>query len=107
MMPEVSADEAVTDPVVAFDEEPRDSGVDPESSPGMISLPFLPFFVFLCCHSLTHSWFPCQLTCHKILTTLNHPWTQLFTMLRMSSWRQKAFRRSSKKVYSNSLDIDF
>jgi len=43
MMPEVLADEEVTDPVVAFEEEPRDSGVDPESSPGMISLPFLPF----------------------------------------------------------------
>ena len=46
MMPEVSAGEAVTDPVVAFDEEPRDSGVDPESSPGMISLPFFLTFLF-------------------------------------------------------------
>ena len=43
MIPEVLANEAVTDPIVAFEEGPRDSGVDPESSPGMISLPFLPF----------------------------------------------------------------
>ena len=43
VLPEVPADKVVTDPVVAFEEEPRDSRVDPESSPGMISLPFLPF----------------------------------------------------------------
>ena len=43
VMPEVLANEAVTDLVVAFEEELRDSGVDPKSSPGMISLPFLPF----------------------------------------------------------------
>lgn len=41
-MPEVLADEAVTDPIVAFEEEPRDSEVDPESPPGMISF----FFFF-------------------------------------------------------------
>jgi len=34
-MPEVSTDEAVTDPIVASEEEPRDSEVDPESPPGM------------------------------------------------------------------------
>ncbi|XXG53396.1 hypothetical protein AAC387_Pa03g1490 [Persea americana] len=33
MMPEVSTDEAVTDPIVASEEEPRDSEVDPESPP--------------------------------------------------------------------------
>ncbi|KAJ8649209.1 hypothetical protein MRB53_002232 [Persea americana] len=33
VMPEVLVNEVVTDPVVAFEEEPRDSGVDPESSP--------------------------------------------------------------------------
>ncbi|XXG53638.1 hypothetical protein AAC387_Pa03g1703 [Persea americana] len=33
MMPEVPADEAVTDPIVASEEEPRDSKVDPESPP--------------------------------------------------------------------------
>ena len=37
-MPEVPADEALTDPTTASEEEPRDSGVDPESSPGMTSL---------------------------------------------------------------------
>ena len=36
MMPEVPADEAVTDPIVASEEEFRDSEVDPESPPGMI-----------------------------------------------------------------------
>ena len=41
-MPEVPTDEAVTDPIVASEEEPRDSEVDPESPPGMIF--FLPFF---------------------------------------------------------------
>ncbi|KAJ8634480.1 hypothetical protein MRB53_008747 [Persea americana] len=34
MMPKVPADEEVTDPIVASEEEPRDSKVDPESSPG-------------------------------------------------------------------------
>ena len=48
MMPEVPADEAVTDPIMAFEEEPRDSEVDPESPPGMTS--FLLFFSF--CFSL-------------------------------------------------------
>ena len=43
MMPEVSADEAVTDPIVASEEEPRDSEVDLESPPGMTSF----FFLFL------------------------------------------------------------
>ena len=38
MMPEVPADEAMTDPTTASEEEPRGSGVDPESSPGMTSL---------------------------------------------------------------------
>ncbi|KAJ8614974.1 hypothetical protein MRB53_021859 [Persea americana] len=33
MMPEVSTDEAVTDPIVASEEEPRDSELDPESPP--------------------------------------------------------------------------
>ena len=36
MMPEVPTDEAVTDPIVTSEEEPRDSEVDPESPPGMI-----------------------------------------------------------------------
>ena len=44
MMPEVPADEAVTDPIMAFEEEPRDSEVDPESPPGMTSFPH--FFCF-------------------------------------------------------------
>ena len=44
MMLDVPADEAVTDPIVASEEEPRDSKVDPESPPGMASF-FL--FVFL------------------------------------------------------------
>ncbi|XXG59609.1 hypothetical protein AAC387_Pa04g1662 [Persea americana] len=43
VMPEVPANEAVMDPVMAFEEEPTDSGVDLEASPSMISLPFLPF----------------------------------------------------------------
>ncbi|KAJ8649284.1 hypothetical protein MRB53_002307 [Persea americana] len=33
MMPEVPTDEAVTDPIVASEEEPKDSEVDPESPP--------------------------------------------------------------------------
>ena len=45
MMPEVPTDEAVTDPIVASEEEPRDSEVDPESPPGMI-FSFV-FFLFL------------------------------------------------------------
>ena len=43
VMPEVPADEAVMDPIVASEEEPRDSEVDPESPPGMIF--FLFFFL--------------------------------------------------------------
>ena len=46
MMPKVLADEAVTDPAVASEEEPRDSEVDPESPPGMTSFLLL-FFLFL------------------------------------------------------------
>lgn len=38
VMPEAPADEATTDPNTTFEEEPRDSGVDPESSPGTTSL---------------------------------------------------------------------
>mgnify|MGYP001762910281 CR=1 FL=1 len=49
MMPEVPADEAVTDPIVASEEEPRDSEVDPESPPGMIF-----FFFFFYRHLLTY-----------------------------------------------------
>ena len=98
MMPEVPADEAVTDPIVASEEEPRDSEVDPESPPGMIffSLPPLAdIYIYFC-----------QLTCQRIPTTLSHPWTQLLMMFRMSSWRQKAFHQSSKKVLCNdNLDI--
>ena len=45
-MPEVLADEAVTDPVAASEEEPRDSEVDPESPPGMTSFLLL-VFLFL------------------------------------------------------------
>jgi len=41
-MPAVPVDEAVTDPVAASVEEPRDSGVDPDSSPGITSF----FFFF-------------------------------------------------------------
>ena len=44
MMPEVPTDEAVTDPIVASEEEPRDSEVDPKSPPGMASFFF--FFGF-------------------------------------------------------------
>ena len=43
MMPEVPTDEAVTDPIVASEEEPRDSEVDPESPPGMTSFLFFSF----------------------------------------------------------------
>ena len=49
MMPRVPADEAVTDPIVASEEEPRDSEVDPESPPSMI----FSFLVFFYCHLLT------------------------------------------------------
>ena len=45
MMPEVPTDEAVTDPIVASEEEPRDYEVDPESPPGMI---FFFFFTATC-----------------------------------------------------------
>ena len=45
MMPKVPADEAVTDPIAASEEKPRDSEVDPESPPGMTS--FLLFFSLL------------------------------------------------------------
>ena len=51
MMPGVPADEAVTDPIVASEEEPRDSEVDPESPPGMtsfLSFFFLFFFTAIC-----------------------------------------------------------
>ena len=51
MMLEVPADEAVTDPIVASEEEPRDSEVDPESPPGMTS--FLSS-LFLYRHLLTY-----------------------------------------------------
>lgn len=100
MMPEVPTNEAVTDPIMASEEEPRDSEVDPESPPGMT-------FFFLYRHLLTYIYiFLCQLTCQRIPTTLSHPWTQLLMMLRMSSWRQKAFHQSSKKVLCNdNLDI--
>ena len=55
VMPEVPADAAVTDPVAASVEEPRDSGVDPDSSPGITSFLFLYFASFFCCHLLTFS----------------------------------------------------
>ena len=58
-MPEVPADETVTDLIVASEEKPRDSRVDPESSPYMISLLFH-LFVFLCRHLLTCFLFSCQ-----------------------------------------------
>ena len=41
MMPEVPTDEAVTDPIVASEEEPRDSEIDPESPPGVILFIYL------------------------------------------------------------------
>ena len=44
-MPEVPVDEVVTDPVGASEEEPRDSGVNPESPIGTTSLFFSFFFV--------------------------------------------------------------
>ena len=54
MMPEVPTDEAVTDPIVASEEEPRDSEVDPESPPGMTSFFFFFSFFFLYRHLLTY-----------------------------------------------------
>ena len=54
MMPEVPADEAVMDPIVASEEEPRDSEVDPKSPPSMTSF-FL--FIFLYRHLLTYIFF--------------------------------------------------
>ena len=50
-MPEVPTDEVVTDPIVASEEEPRDSEVDPESPPGMI---FSLLFFFFYRHLLTY-----------------------------------------------------
>ena len=47
MMPEVPTDEAVTDPIMASEEESRDSEVDPESPPGMIF--FSSFFFIATC----------------------------------------------------------
>ena len=109
VIPEVPTNEAVTDLVVAFEEEPRDSGVDPESSPGMISLPFFLTFLFFFAATCWYTFlFFCQLTGQRILTTSSHPWMQVLMMLRISSWRQKVFCRSSKKVLcSDNLDIDF
>ena len=47
MTPEVPADEAVTDPIVASEEESWDSGVAPESLHGIIFFAFSPFcFLF-------------------------------------------------------------
>ena len=46
MMPEVPTDEAVTDPIVASEEELRDSEVDPESPPGMTSFLHFLFSLF-------------------------------------------------------------
>ena len=61
MMPEVPTDEAVTDPIVASEEEPRDSEVDPESPPGMTSFLLFFFFVFLYRHLLTYFFLPADL----------------------------------------------
>ena len=106
MMPEVPTDEAVTDPIVASEEQFRDSEVDPESPPGMIFFSSSSFFLYR--HLLTYIYIYifCQLTCQRIPTTLSHPWTQLLMMLRMGSWRQKAFHQLLKKVLCNdNLDI--
>ena len=46
MMPEIPAGKAVTDPIVASEEAPRDSVVVPESSYGMIFFAFSPFCFF-------------------------------------------------------------
>ena len=51
-MPEVPTDEAVTDPIVASEEEPKDSEIDPESPPGVIFFSFS--FSFLYRHLLTY-----------------------------------------------------
>ena len=48
MMPEVPTDKAVTDPIVASEEEPRDSEVDPVSPPGMIFSSLFFFFIATC-----------------------------------------------------------
>ena len=49
LIPEVPADEAMTDPIEASEEEPRDFGVVPEPSHGMISFAFPPFlYAFIC-----------------------------------------------------------
>ena len=45
VMPEVLANEAVMDPVAESEEEPRDSGMVLEPSPGMISFAFLLFLL--------------------------------------------------------------
>ena len=107
MMPEVPTDEAVTDPIVAFEEEPRDSEVDPESPPGMTS-----FFssLFLYRHLLTYMFcfFPADLPADlpEDSDDFEPSMMQLLMMLRMNSWRQKAFHQSSKKVLCNdNLDI--
>ena len=46
---EVPADEVETDPIVASEEEPRDSEVDPESPPSMIFFSSLFFFFTATC----------------------------------------------------------
>ena len=105
VMPEVPANEAVMDPVVALEEEPRDSGVDPESSPSMISLPFLPFCFSLL--PLADTFFLVSLPADlpQDSDDFDPSMTQLLTMLQMSSWRQKAFRRSKKVLCSDNLDF--
>ena len=71
--PEVPTDEAVTDLVMASEEGPRDSGVDPGSSPGMIFFAFSPFCIPL--PPLADIFlFSSQLTCQRIPTISNHPW---------------------------------
>ena len=57
MMPEVPTDEAVTDPIVASEEEPRDSEIDPESPPGVIFSLFLFSLFFFYRHLLTYIFF--------------------------------------------------
>ena len=73
VIPEVPSNEAMMDPIVAFEEEPMDSGVVTEPSPSMISFFFFSFFIFLCSHLLTYLLFSCQPTCHMISMILNHP----------------------------------
>ena len=109
-MPEVSTDEAVTDSIVTSEEGLRDFGVALEPLPGMIYFAFSPFSFSLLPFTdiFFFFFFSCQLTCHKIPTTLNHPWMQLLTMQQMNSWRLEVLCRSSRKVfYSNNLDNDF